>query len=111
MIQRGAVVVQARLDLLVNITGLDTNDDGTLAESAASTIDADLTAALENALVPQHARAVVATVSRTEAFFSTKTLRTTMVIEVSPPARTVIGSIGPGKVTANVGGGAGISEG
>ena len=105
VIQRGAVIVQARLNMYQNKTGLACNTDDTLSEAQCVIIDEDLRGSLEAALVPLHALAAAATVSRTEPFFSTKALIATMVLKVAPPARTVRGTLSPGNITATVGNG------
>lgn len=109
VVQRGAVVVQAGLNYYVNRTGLDTNADGTLTEAQAVIVDEDLRGQLEAALVPAHAQAAAVLVSRTEAFFTTKTVTAKMVLKVNPPARIVSGIIGPGNIVSTTVGG-GIAE-
>lgn len=111
VIQRGARVVQGGLNYYVNKTRLDTNPDKTLTEAEAAIIDAHLGGILAEALVPDHAQAVQVLVSRTEPFFDSKKVSATMVIMVNPPARTVVGTIGPGVIKTTVGGSAGIAEG
>ncbi len=110
VIQRGAVIVQQKLDYYVNKTGLSTNANGTLTEAQAVIIDQDIKGALDAALVPTHAQASAVTISRTEPFFTSKKVSAKMVLKVNPPARTVTGVLSPGNILTTTVGGAGITE-